>query len=310
MCATCGCSEGAAGVRVIDPALVGSAEHGHAHSDGHVHGHVHGDGHMHADGHGHESGHDHGHSHGHEGHSHGHGSGHSHEHDHSQPVAAAPDPDRGHTIALEQRVLARNDELAEHNRRWLTERAILAVNLMSSPGAGKTTLLERTIVDLAGELPVSVVEGDQETLLDADRITATGCRVVQINTGSGCHLDAEMVDRGLRALAPPEHSVVFIENVGNLVCPALFDLGEAAKIVITSTTEGADKPLKYPRMFAAADLVLLNKVDLLPYLSFDVPACLAAIRRVNPRAVVLPLSATTGDGLAAWYDWLRDRVGP
>jgi hydrogenase nickel incorporation protein HypB len=287
MCATCGCSEGAAGVRVIDPAA------SHDHSPAHGHGHSHSHSHSHDDPHSHEHSHDH-----------------PQAHEHGQAAAAAPDPDRGHTIALEQRVLARNDELAERNRGWLTARGIVAVNLMSSPGAGKTTLLERTIVDLAGELPVSVVEGDQETLLDADRITATGCRVVQINTGSGCHLDAEMVDRGLRALAPPEHSVVFIENVGNLVCPALFDLGEAAKIVITSTTEGADKPLKYPQMFAAADLVLLNKVDLLPYLSFDVPACLAAIRRVNPRAVVLPLSATTGDGLAAWYDWLRDRVGP
>ena len=163
--------------------------------------------------------------------------------------------------------------------------------------------------DLAAELPVSVLEGDQETLLDADRITATGCRVVQINTGSGGHLDAEMVEHGLRALAPPERSVLFIENVGNLVCPALFDLGEAARIVITSTTEGEDKPVKYPQMFAAADLVLLNKVDLLPYLSFDVPRCRAAVRRVNPRAPVLELSATRGDGLGAWYDWLRGRVG-
>ncbi|MDT7620579.1 MAG: hydrogenase nickel incorporation protein HypB [Pseudonocardiales bacterium] len=282
MCATCGCSEGAAGVRVIDPA--GRQDHGHEHGPGHAHDHQHG------------PDHDHGHEHG-------------PDHQHEPAPAAAPDPDRGHTIALEQRVLARNDELAERNRRWLTERGILAVNLMSSPGAGKTTLLERTIVDLAGELGVSVVEGDQETLLDADRITATGCRVVQINTGSGCHLDAEMVDRGLRTLAPPERSVVFIENVGNLVCPALFDLGEAAKIVITSTTEGEDKPLKYPQMFAAADLVLLNKVDLLPYLDFDVAKCLAAIRRVNPRAAVLQLSATRGEGLPSWYDWLRDRVG-
>ncbi|MDT7598920.1 MAG: hydrogenase nickel incorporation protein HypB, partial [Pseudonocardiales bacterium] len=207
MCATCGCSEGAAGVRVIDPAR--RQDHAHEHGPGHPHDHRHGPEHQHG-------------------------------HEHPPAPAAAPDPDRGHTIALEQRVLARNDELAERNRRWLTERGILAVNLMSSPGAGKTTLLERTIVDLAGELGVSVVEGDQETLLDADRITATGCRVVQINTGSGCHLDAEMVDRGLRTLAPPERSVVFIENVGNLVCPALFDLGEAAKIVITSTTEGED----------------------------------------------------------------------
>nr|WP_211241341.1 hydrogenase nickel incorporation protein HypB [Pseudonocardia spinosispora] len=217
------------------------------------------------------------------------------------------EPERGHTIALEQRVLAKNDELADRNRRWLAERGVRALNLMSSPGAGKTTLLERSIVDLAGDPPVCVVEGDQETLLDADRITATGCRVVQINTGSGCHLDASMVDRGLRALNPPEGSVVFIENVGNLVCPALFDLGEAAKVVITSTTEGADKPLKYPQMFAAADLVLLNKIDLLPHLRFDVAECLAAIHRVNPRTEVLQLSATTGAGLPAWYAWLRGR---
>ncbi|HEY1971835.1 MAG TPA: hydrogenase nickel incorporation protein HypB [Pseudonocardia sp.] len=234
-------------------------------------------------------------------HSHDHPHHHPHDHDHS------PDPDRGHTIALEQRVLAKNDELAEGNRRRLAELDILAVNLMSSPGAGKTTLLERTIVELAGRVAVSVVEGDQETLLDADRITAAGCRVVQINTGAGCHLDAEMVARGLDALRPPSGSVLFIENVGNLVCPALFDLGEAVKVVIASVTEGEDKPVKYPHMFAAADLVLLNKVDLLPYLNFDVAACLRAIHRVNPRAAVLRTSATTGEGLADWYDWLHSR---
>ncbi|MDQ2707362.1 MAG: hydrogenase nickel incorporation protein HypB, partial [Actinomycetota bacterium] len=246
--------------------------------------------------------------HGNHGHGHGHGHGPG-EHTHDEPTEVRP---RGHTITLEQAVLAKNDDLAAVNRRWLAERGILALNLMSSPGAGKTTLLERTIVDLASSdqaLPVSVVEGDQETLLDAERISDTGCRVVQINTGSGCHLDAEMVERGLRTLAPPDRSVLFIENVGNLVCPALFDLGEAAKIVITSTTEGEDKPLKYPQMFAAADLVLLNKVDLLPYLDFDVERCLAATRRVNPGVEVLLLSATRGEGLTAWYDWLRRRVG-
>ncbi|HEY2203705.1 MAG TPA: hydrogenase nickel incorporation protein HypB [Pseudonocardia sp.] len=208
-------------------------------------------------------------------------------------------------MALEQRVLARNDERAARNRRWLAERGVLAVNLMSSPGAGKTTLLERTLVDLAGERGVSVLEGDQETLLDADRITATGCRVVQINTGSGCHLDADMVHRGLRALDPPDGSLVFVENVGNLVCPALFDLGEAAKVVIASVTEGADKPAKYPHMFAAADLILLNKIDLLPYLRFDEAYWLATVRRVNPGATVLRVSATGDDGLADWYGWLR-----
>jgi hydrogenase nickel incorporation protein HypB len=287
-------------VRVIDPDQQHSHDHEHDHSHGHGHGHGHDDEHGHGHGHGHDDG---------PGHTHDVDHAHGHEQVQTLVAPAEPDPDRGHTIALEQLVLARNDELAQRNRAWLTGRGILAVNLMSSPGAGKTTLLERTITDLAGELPVSVVEGDQETLLDADRITATGCRVVQINTGAGCHLDAEMVDRGLRTLAPPANSVVLIENVGNLVCPALFDLGEAAKIVITSTTEGADKPLKYPQMFASADLVILNKIDLLPYLRFDVSACLAAIGRVNPRATVLQLSATEGTGLAVWYDWLRSRVG-
>jgi hydrogenase nickel incorporation protein HypB len=282
MCATCGCSEASAGVRVIDPA-------GHDHSHDHPHPHDHSHDHPHP--------HDHSHDH-----------PRPHDHPHAVPHAPADRP-RGHTISLEQAVLAKNDGLAAVNRRWLAERGILALNLMSSPGAGKTTLLERTIADLAGELPVSVVEGDQETLLDAQRISDTGCRVVQINTGSGCHLDAEMVDRGLRTLAPESDSVLFIENVGNLVCPALFDLGETAKVVITSTTEGEDKPLKYPQMFAAADLVLLNKVDLLPYLSFDVDRCLAGVRRVNPRAEILLVSATRGDGLPAWYDWLRGRVG-
>jgi hydrogenase nickel incorporation protein HypB len=213
-------------------------------------------------------------------------------------------PDRGHTIALEQRVLARNDELAAGNRDWLSGRGIVAVNLMSSPGAGKTTLLERTIVELT-DRPVCVLEGDQETLLDAERITATGCQVVQINTGAGCHLDAAMVHRGLHALCPPDGSLVFIENVGNLVCPALFDLGEAAKVVITSVTEGEDKPVKYPHMFASADLVLINKIDLLPHLNFDVPSCVAAIRRSNPRATVLQLSASSGQGMDDWYTWLR-----
>jgi hydrogenase nickel incorporation protein HypB len=261
-------------VRIVDPAR----PHEHAHPHDHDHDHDH---------------HDHGHDH-------GHGHGHSH-----------PAEDRTHTIAFEQAVLAKNDDLAAANRRRLTERGIVALNLMSSPGAGKTTLLTRTITDLAGSpdpLPVSVVEGDQETLLDARRISDTGARVVQINTGSGCHLDAAMVERGLRTLDPPERSVVFIENVGNLVCPALFDLGEDARVVIASTTEGEDKPLKYPQMFAAADLVLLNKVDLLPYLAFDVPRWLAGARRVNPHVAVLEVSATTGAGLDAWYGWLRRRV--
>jgi hydrogenase nickel incorporation protein HypB len=211
-------------------------------------------------------------------------------------------------VVLEQQVLAKNDQLAQANRHWLAEREILAVNLMSSPGSGKTTLLERTIRDLDGDLPVSVIEGDQETQFDARRIQATGCRAIQINTGAGCHLDADMVARGLRMLEPPSASVVVVENVGNLVCPALFDLGEAARVVVTSVTEGADKPLKYPQMFRAADLVLLNKIDLLPYVDFDVDRFTDDARSLNPRVAVLPLSATKGDGVPEWLDWLRKRL--
>jgi hydrogenase nickel incorporation protein HypB len=228
------------------------------------------------------------------GHEHGHGHSHSHSHE-----------PRTRTVRLEQDVLAKNDRLAERNRGWLRDREILAVNVMSSPGSGKTTLLTRTILDLAGEFPISVIEGDQETLFDAERIKATGAPVVQINTGAGCHLDAEMLERGLVTLGPPANSVLFIENVGNLVCPALFDLGEDHRAVIMSVTEGPDKPLKYPHMFASSDLVVLNKVDLLPYLDFDVDTFLRDARKVNPGVHVLQLSATTGDGLPTWYDWLR-----
>ena len=208
------------------------------------------------------------------------------------------------TVELQQKVLAKNDELADSNRRWLRDRGILAVNLMSSPGAGKTTLLERTTKDLGGTVAISVIEGDQETAIDAKRIQAAGSPVVQINTGAGCHLDAAMVAEGLRGLDPPSGSVVVIENVGNLVCPALFDLGEARRVVLASVTEGADKPLKYPQMFRAADLVLLTKVDLLPYVDFDQAVYESDLGRVNPSARLIALSAVTGEGLEAWYDWL------
>lgn len=208
------------------------------------------------------------------------------------------------TVLLEQKVLAHNDDLAERNRKWLGSHDILAVNLMSSPGSGKTTLLERTIRSLS--VPMSVVEGDQETSFDAERIQATGCPVVQVNTGAGCHLDATMVATALDRLTPPHGSIVMIENVGNLVCPALFDLGEHHRAVVTSVTEGADKPLKYPHMFRTADVVLLNKIDLLPYVDFDVAMFTDAVRRVRREAEILPLSATTGDGMPDWYAWLLD----
>jgi hydrogenase nickel incorporation protein HypB len=212
----------------------------------------------------------------------------------------------GHVVTLDQKVLARNDDLAGRNRAWLAERGVVALNVMSSPGSGKTTLLERTVADLNPDLPISVIEGDQETLLDARRLTAAGARTVQVNTGAGCHLDAAMVAEALTALAPPDGSTVFIENVGNLVCPALFDLGERARVVLMSVTEGADKPLKYPHMFRGADVLLLNKIDLLPHVDFDMDACQAAARRLCPGLDVLPVSATRGDGLKTWYDWLTE----
>jgi hydrogenase nickel incorporation protein HypB len=208
-------------------------------------------------------------------------------------------------VRIERGILDKNDGYARGNRRYLAEHGILALNFVSSPGSGKTTLLAESIKRLAGELPVTVIEGDQQTSHDADRIRAAGARAIQVNTGKGCHLDASMVEHALAHLAPADDSLLFIENVGNLVCPAAFDLGEAAKVVVLSVTEGEDKPLKYPDMFAAARLMLLNKVDLLPYLDFDVARALDYARRVNPQIEVLQVSATKGQGMDAWLDWLR-----
>jgi hydrogenase nickel incorporation protein HypB len=208
-------------------------------------------------------------------------------------------------IELETRILAKNDALAARNRAWFAGREMLALNLVSSPGAGKTTLLERTIRDFAGELAISVLEGDQATDLDRDRIRAAGAPAIQLNTGTGCHLEADMVARGLEQLRPAFGSVLLIENVGNLVCPAMFDLGERAKIVVLSVTEGDDKPVKYPHMFAAAKLMLINKIDLLPHVDFGVERAIDHARRINPGIEAMYLSARSGEGLAAWYDWLR-----
>ena len=208
-------------------------------------------------------------------------------------------------VELEARILAKNDSLAAKNRAWFAGRDILALNFVSSPGAGKTMLLERTIRDLKDELPLFVVEGDQATANDAERIRGAGAPVIQLNTGTGCHLEADMIARGMMELKPSAGSIVLIENVGNLVCPAMFDLGERAKVAILSVTEGEDKPLKYPHMFRAATVMLLNKTDLLPHLDFDVDAAIANAHTVNPDIVVLRVSARTGAGMAEWYQWLR-----
>jgi hydrogenase nickel incorporation protein HypB len=210
----------------------------------------------------------------------------------------------GHTVRLEEGILSKNAAFAKENRAWFRSRGILALNVVSSPGAGKTTLLARTIRELRGRLAISVIEGDQETSRDADRIRAAGAPVVQINTGTACHLDAHMVGHALHDLRPPERSCVVIENVGNLICPSMFDLGEERRVLVASVTEGEDKPLKYPHMFRSADLILLSKTDLLPHLEFSVELFLAHVREVNPRARILRVSAARGDGLGDWYDWL------
>jgi hydrogenase nickel incorporation protein HypB len=207
-------------------------------------------------------------------------------------------------LKIERDILGKNDTRAAGNRAWLRARGIFALNLVSSPGSGKTSLLVRTLQTLGGRVPAAVIEGDQQTEFDAERIRATGVPALQINTGKGCHLDADMVARALPRMALADGSLLLIENVGNLVCPAAFDLGEAHKVVILSVTEGEDKPLKYPDMFAAADLLLLNKVDLLPYLSFDTARAIDYALRINPRLRVIRSSATSGEGIDEWLAWI------
>lgn len=243
-----------------------------------------------------------------EGHAHAHAHQHGPHHHDDGPGSApahAPGMSQARLVKIEQDILGKNNRYAAANRDYLARHGLFALNLVSSPGSGKTTLLTQTIERLKPELAVGVIEGDQQTALDAERIRRTGARAVQINTGKGCHLDAHRVGHALEALALPDNGVVFIENVGNLVCPAAFDLGEAHKVVVLSVTEGEDKPIKYPDMFHAADLMILNKIDLLPYLDFDVQQCIRYARQVNPRIKILELSAKTGQGMDAWLQWLQ-----
>ena len=309
MCMTCGCGTGDVHVEGAGHA------HTHTHPDGTTHSHAH----DHAQGphdHVHEDAHAHTHTHA-DGSVHSHVHAHPHEHTHAPGDSgalhygagaagnSAPGMTQSRLVQIERDILAKNDGIAQRNRAALAQRGIFALNLVSSPGSGKTTLLVRTIERLAGRLSVAVIEGDQQTSVDAERIRATGATAIQINTGKGCHLDAAMIETALGRLAPAEDSVLMIENVGNLVCPAAFDLGEAHKVVVLSVTEGEDKPLKYPDMFHAASLMLLNKVDLLPHLSFDVERCLGYARRVNPSIEILQVSATSGQGMDDWLAWIE-----
>lgn len=270
MCDTCGCGDPNSTVTIRKP---GEINHDHAMEPEYNHVHPH---------------------------SHTHEDGHTHTHPHQHEAK---------TITLEQDILSKNNLLAERNRGYFQAKEILALNLVSSPGSGKTTLLERTISDLKQNRTIYVIEGDQQTLQDAERINATGAAVVQVNTGTGCHLDADMIQRSLKALDPPKGSLLAIENVGNLVCPALFDLGEAHKVVIISVTEGDDKPYKYPTMFAVAHVCIINKIDLLPYVDFDVDKCIEYARQVNHHLQFFQVSAKTGEGLTEWYDWLNAETG-
>ena len=240
----------------------------------------------------------------------GHSHQHQHEHDHSHPHDHSHSHDHSHnrTIVVETDILAKNNLVAERNRGYFEVKNIFVLNLVSSPGSGKTTILEKTISSLKGQISCAVIEGDQQTMNDAERIDATGAVVVQVNTGTGCHLDSEMINQGSKKLDLQNDSILFIENVGNLVCPALFDLGEAHKVVIISVTEGDDKPHKYPTMFSVSDLCIINKTDLLPYVDFDVEKCKEYARQVNPNIEFIELSATKGDGMEKWTNWLLSNV--
>ncbi|AZG78367.1 hydrogenase nickel incorporation protein HypB [Methylocystis rosea] len=302
MCTVCGC--GTSVVEDKDKAQKRDAQaHDHA-AHGHHHHHLHDHGHDH----------DHGHRHDHEHHDHCHDHGGASHGDDSIDYGAglagvhAPGLSQERIVKIERDILSKNDAYARENRHRLAANGNFALNFVSSPGSGKTSLLVRAIEDLKARREIVVIEGDQQTSNDAERIRATGARALQINTGKGCHLDAHMVGHAIDTLAPEKNALLFIENVGNLVCPSAFDLGEAHKVVVLSVTEGEDKPLKYPDMFAAADLMLLNKADLLPHLDFDVGACIAAALTVNPDLQTLVVSARSGEGMQAFYAWIEARA--
>jgi len=268
MCGTCGCGTDDNSPVILKP---GEKQHGHAHDDHHHH---------------HHGEHTHSHNHSHE-----------HTHDHQHKV-----------LEIEQDILQNNQLLAARNRGYFEAKNIFALNLVSSPGSGKTSLLEKTLADLKDTIPFYVIEGDQQTLNDANRIDSLNIPVVQINTGKGCHLESDMIYNAVKKLEPKDNSVLMIENVGNLVCPSMFDLGESKRVVIISTTEGEDKPIKYPDMFHTADICIINKIELLPYVNTDMNKLKNYALQVNPDLKFFEVSATKGDGMTAWYDWLKSNI--
>jgi len=286
MCDTCGCGSEGNEIKYTFP----GKEMNHFHSHSHEHSH---DGEIHSHEHNHEHNHHHHGSHTHD-HLHDHDHSHNHSHDHTNSK----------TIDVGVDILSKNNLLAERNRGYFEAKNIKALNLMSSPGSGKTTLLEKTIKMVSEKYPVAVIEGDQQTMNDAERIQSAGAPVIQVNTGNGCHLDSDMINKASKELNLKDNSVLFIENVGNLVCPSLFDLGESKRVVIISTTEGEDKPIKYPTMFENTQLCIINKTDLLPYLDFDVNKCKQYALQVNNKLEFIELSAKTEEGMEKWLNWI------
>lgn len=275
MCGTCGCGSGENGVTIQNPKEVKAHEHHHHHHDGHSHSHEHS--------------HDHAHDHHHHDHSHG------RDHHHKT------------VIELEQDILQNNEVMAARNKGYFEAKNIFALNLVSSPGSGKTSILEKTLSDLKEDIRFYVIEGDQQTLNDANRIAALDIPVMQINTGKGCHLESDMVYDAVKQLKMKDDSVLMIENVGNLVCPSMFNLGESKRVVIISTTEGEDKPIKYPDMFHTSDVCIINKIDLLPYVNINIDKLKEYALQVNPNLQFFEVSATTGEGMEAWYNWLKSK---
>ncbi len=327
MCDTCGCTQPDDAVTIRTPEEVHDHSHGHVHVHAHQHEgendpqHDHPHSHVHDHAHAHD--HLHAHSHGGQevhGEDHHYDHDHAHAHVHTHDDAESPTQEEPHThphqhdhpgtrsITVETDILKKNNLRAERNRGYFEAKNIIALNLVSSPGSGKTSILERTIRELQDAFPLAVIEGDQQTMNDADRIRNAGAPVVQVNTGNGCHLDADMVHRAIQKLQPADASLLMIENVGNLVCPSLFDLGEAHRVVIMSVTEGEDKPLKYPNMFRSSQVCVINKIDLLPHLDYDLPKAREYALRVNHHLKFIEVSVRTGEGFDLWLEWLKSLI--